>query len=32
METHPSRGRAIAGAATKPAKESLPLTKRGPFI
>ena len=26
METHPSRGRAIAGAATKPAKESVPQT------
>ena len=24
METHPSRGRAIAGAATKPAKEISP--------
>ena len=27
METHPSRGRAIAGAATKPAKESDPQTR-----
>ena len=29
METHPSRGRAIAGAATKPVKEISPSDQPG---